>query len=668
MKQKILNLTLLLFCMIVGMGSAWGETKTGTIKFGTYGVKISNAKVNGDDDLGNAWTIKTEGTSSYTSNSLYYQVGSSKAPATSITFTVTLPKEVTIESMSAKFGGFSGTAGTVTLKVGDTTIGTGNLNATNDVTVNSTSTEKGNVLTVSVTEIAKGVKCFYISYTYKEEGGTTPTLVDATLDVSPIAVEAGKTTISSISTNYDGTLFVSSNDKDIATATISGETLSVCGISAGTTTITITGDATSTYNEINKTIDVTVTAAQSGEESGKYIIVSYNFNKLEDYPEGFPTGPGNTASAKTFSISGNDIIINAKDGYYIINSTNDETRALFLGKTYNVDSKPQEGTSYVGFPAKEGCKLVKVDVTTSPNQAKDAILNIFTTKLQAVSDDYKTPGSTKETITFELKAPEINTEYWLTASGASVKNFQFNKIVLYYEGENTPATPTNSITFKATNDGSKYWATFSSTDNIVLPNEVDFDESEGDFAIITAYAITYAYNDMIQLEEMDIHFDGDGEGTGWYLPANYGYLLKSERSVEGAHSYPYTIGDVATFKGLTEYSKILPDNMLKPSTTPMTGDNYFYKLSTFEGKHVGFYWGANDGGVFEMKNKNGAYLAIPKSAGVKSLSLEDLTTAIERVQSNTINVNAPVYNIVGQRVNANTKGILIQNGKKYINK
>ena len=28
--------------------------------------------------------------------------------------------------------------------------------------------------------------------------------------------------------------------------------------------------------------------------------------------------------------------------------------------------------------------------------------------------------------------------------------------------------------------------------------------------------------------------------------------------------------------------------------------------------------------------------------------------------------NAPIYNIMGQRVNKNTKGILIQNGKKFI--
>ena len=30
--------------------------------------------------------------------------------------------------------------------------------------------------------------------------------------------------------------------------------------------------------------------------------------------------------------------------------------------------------------------------------------------------------------------------------------------------------------------------------------------------------------------------------------------------------------------------------------------------------------------------------------------------------------NAPVYNLAGQRVSKDTKGILIQNGKKFVNK
>ena len=145
-----------------------GVSKTAEITFGGNAVKINAASVTGTDSENNNWTITTVGTTSYTSNSAYYQVGSSSKPATSITFTTTLPSTASVSSIEAKFGGFSSTAGDITLKVGDTSVGTGKLNATSDVTVKSTSTASGNKVTVTITNIAKGVKCYYISVNYTE--------------------------------------------------------------------------------------------------------------------------------------------------------------------------------------------------------------------------------------------------------------------------------------------------------------------------------------------------------------------------------------------------------------------------------------------------------------------------------------------------------------------
>lgn len=145
-----------------------GESKTATITFGSNDVKINSASVTATDTQNNTWTITTEGTTSYTANSAYYQVGSSSKPATSITFTTTLPSGVSVSKVSAKFGGFSSTAGNVTLKVNETSIGTGKLDASSDVTVTSTSTASGNIVTVAVTNIAKGVKCYNISVEYTE--------------------------------------------------------------------------------------------------------------------------------------------------------------------------------------------------------------------------------------------------------------------------------------------------------------------------------------------------------------------------------------------------------------------------------------------------------------------------------------------------------------------
>ncbi len=162
---RFLLVMLLTLCV---SAEVWGEE--GTINFNSNAVKINAASVNGNDNLGNSWTITTVGTTSFTSNAAYYQVGSSSKPATSITFTTTLPQQVTITGFSAKFGGFNSTAGNVTLKVGDTSVGTGQLNTTSDVTIQNTKEATGKILTVTVTNISKGVKAYYISYTYTTSG------------------------------------------------------------------------------------------------------------------------------------------------------------------------------------------------------------------------------------------------------------------------------------------------------------------------------------------------------------------------------------------------------------------------------------------------------------------------------------------------------------------
>lgn len=159
-----------------GGSSAWGETKTGTIKFGTNNLKISSANVTGNDNLNNSWSVVTVGTTSFTQQPIYSQVGSSKQPATSITFTMTLPSDVKFTSFSAEFGGFSGTAGNISLAVDGNEVGSGSLSAKNDVVVGGElkTATTGKELKVSVTGIDKGVRCYNIKYTYEDSSTPQP--------------------------------------------------------------------------------------------------------------------------------------------------------------------------------------------------------------------------------------------------------------------------------------------------------------------------------------------------------------------------------------------------------------------------------------------------------------------------------------------------------------
>lgn len=154
----------------INFGNGDGDVEIkGNTPSGTGTVTYTDS---GSDSAGNTWTITTVTSNgkSFTQNANYSQVGSSNKAVTSITFTTTLPESKSISAFSAKFGGFSGTAGSVTLKVGSTTVGTGSLNAATDVTVSALPANvpvNGTVLTVTVTGISKGVKCYYVSYTFE---------------------------------------------------------------------------------------------------------------------------------------------------------------------------------------------------------------------------------------------------------------------------------------------------------------------------------------------------------------------------------------------------------------------------------------------------------------------------------------------------------------------
>lgn len=102
--------------------------------------------------------------------------------------------------------------------------------------------------------------------------------------------------------------------------------------------------------------------------------------------------------------------------------------------------------------------------------------------------------------------------------------------------------------------------------------------------------------------------------------------------------------------------------------TALTADDnyYFYGLSLDnEGANVGFYWMNATGAAF-TNGAHKAYLKLAKDSGAKPAYIfNDEANSINAVES-TIDKNAPAYNIAGQRVAPTTKGILIQDGHKYI--
>ena len=188
-------------------------------------------------------------------------------------------------------------------------------------------------------------------------------------------------------------------------------------------------------------------------------------------------------------------------------------------------------------------------------------------------------------------------------------------------------------------DGTANYATFSSDRPV-------------EFVDATVYAVNVV-NGVLQLNEV----------TSKQVPADTGVLLKSEKETA-----PYFYIDEAA----TIDNNLLKPASLMPASQEMSGSDKFYKLAydNYEAKTgLGFYWGAENGGVFTVKAGT-AYLAVPavpavpNTASVKGFLLDGTPTAIEGVEAE--NNTDVIYNLSGQRVQKAQRGLYIVNGKKLM--
>ena len=216
-----------------------------------------------------------------------------------------------------------------------------------------------------------------------------------------------------------------------------------------------------------------------------------------------------------------------------------------------------------------------------------------------------------------------------------------------------------TVSFKAIDsDGTRY-ATFSSTRNVVfVGDDVEVAGLAVKNDIISPIPVTPA-----RYAVTDASVGENGEVKGCYVPANTGVLLKSKSATA---SYYYA---------KSSYDPILSGNMLKPAPVgggkfePETGYKY-YKLaynnySTKQG--LGFYWGAEEGGAFKVKDGL-AYLAVPSADAhnAKGFRFDGVTDGIDGVE---VDRNKPhdLYNLIGQRVVGKAApGLYVVNGKKMI--
>ena len=138
------------------------------------------------------------------------------------------------------------------------------------------------------------------------------------------------------------------------------------------------------------------------------------------------------------------------------------------------------------------------------------------------------------------------------------------------------------------------------------------------------------------------------------LPANEAVLVNAS---EGSYSFAYT----------SESAEALPANKLMgtlftTNVTPEAGITCYVLSNPTEG--LGFYRAQLTDGHFQ-NNANKVYLPVANTTS-QVLKFNFGTTGIEGVETDNNSAKSVIYDLSGRRVNATSKGIYIQNGKKFI--
>lgn len=622
MKKHLLKIFRLRAVMLVallcaGFSGAWGETETGTITFGNGNngtVSINKNSITAKDNLGNDWTITTEGTYSFTPNGSWSQVGSSSSPATSITFTTTLPDVKYITAFSAKFGGYSGTEGNVNLNLGETNIGSGNLNGTSDVTISTTSGlhTPGNILTVTVTDIAKGVKVYNISYSY--ETTEIPThiatfSINGNTNQTAEVAEGAAILFPTVPANIYGKTFVG-----WATTEINGEQNNAPAMVSSATM---------------GTADVTYYAVFAYKTEGE--------TKTDELDRAFTEVTGTSYS----NWSG-------KKG----TSSNAVYAGNSAGGNSSIQLRQQSPSGIVTTTS--GGNIKKITISWNTNTSSGRTLNVYgkNTAYSNVSDLYNSSnqGTLIGTIVRGTNTSlTITGDYAYIGLRSSSGAMYLNTISIEWQAAptysaycttipNTAAFTLSENCYDLNNGMKTYYGTFSNSSAFVIP--------EG----VTAHTVSVA-NGVLSVTDYE---------EGAVVPANTGVMVSSSTAGE------------KTVNLTNENGSALANNMLKPTgnginATNMAQEGYKFYYLTMNGDQIGFWWKADDGDAFDMNVANKAYLAVPAAqvGSIKGFSFNDVVDGIKAVETTETENNA-IYNLAGQRVNKMQKGIYVVNGKKIL--
>lgn len=706
MKRFTLLKTMLLLCaLIVGSGSAWGETATKTEGFekqsaassyqGTVNIESTNS------DCGIAWTIyygcvstdaKIAGSKS--AQMRYYEKQSSNygylTNTTPIYGLSQVDFKAQVSNTKMKMDVFYSTDGETWTKIGETHVFS-NTNAENiskavpaggkyikiGVSSNSDKPASGKSFKLTIDD----VKFTYVTHAL--------TISDPS-NGSIIVTDDESNTIASGSQIGEGTVLnvVASGDPGFAFEgwTVTGTGSSVANASLESTTFTMgTADASLSASFVADATEYTVTcnpashgsvapnvaSAWSGTaitltvnpDFGYFLadinitdagsnVVAYTKTGPNTYTFNLPAS--NVTVDATFDNTILDVIDNAFTG---VSGTGYST---WSGKTGTSGAKYSGNTagSYSSVQMKKASESSGIFTTVSGGYAKkvSVVWNSNTTngrylKVWGQNNPFTNASSMRSGTDLGTIIKGTSTELEITG------NYQYIGMegadgAIYLDEINVsweiPTTAVVSINAACTDGKGNYYSTYSNAKAFVVPADLT----------VSAIGISDGKLVVTNYKEGDI------------VKANTGVMVSATSAGEKVINLSGETGSEISGNCLKASGDAGIDAAAMAEAAPSCK---YYRLTMHnpatENK-IGFWWGAPDGGAFDVA-ANKAYLAVPDGANARSgfnLFGDDDTTGIEAVDVNTENANVAreYYNLNGQRIANPSKGLYIVNGKKVI--
>ena len=337
----------------------------------------------------------------------------------------------------------------------------------------------------------------------------------------------------------------------------------------------------------------------------------------------------------TASFAGNDKYVAATDATYTIKVNKKVEDGLFdFSKPEDYGySKPTSGgtTMSVGTEVKAGNVTLTILKKGGNNDAKwwyDGAWRIYK------GSEHKLSVPEGYLITSVTIVPESSYANYKLQGGAAGKDWTgaSQEVSIVNDGS---ASRIKSITVKYTKVPT---LTTAASGFATYAADYDVDYSA---AGLIAYAITL--DDAAKTVKYT-------EATG-VVPAGKAVLVKGEAKKE------YTLAPA------TEAAADFATDLLISDGTVTTEGGLYYAFATVDGKS-GFKKLA-DGLTIPAKK---GYLKLSAASAKGFFAFDETTTGINEIEAEAAQDNAAIYNLAGQRVSKEYKGVVIKNGKKFLNK